>query len=79
MKILFFAQLVQATGKAELELAIDQPISGDELWRRLSRDYPALGAFKSHTRLARDCEYVPWDSLLENHHEVALIPPVSGG
>jgi molybdopterin converting factor small subunit len=38
-----------------------------------------LRPFKSHTRLARDCEYVPWDSLLENHHEVALIPPVSGG
>ena len=79
MRVLFFAQLKDATGTAELELNISESVDADGLWRKLLAAHPALAPFRKTTRLARNSEYVDAQTRFTNSDEVALIPPVSGG
>ena len=78
MRILFFAQLRDVTGKAEIELARDE-LTTNALWTELMTAYPGLAPFRSVVRLARNQEYVGQDARFAETDEVALIPPVSGG
>jgi molybdopterin converting factor small subunit len=61
MRILFFAQLRDITGKAQIELARDE-LTTNELWTELISAYPALAPFRSVVRLARNQEYVGRDA-----------------
>ena len=79
MRILFFAQLKDATGSASLELAAPAPITGEQLWVELLKQFPALEKHRRTVRLAKNSEYVASDAQFEDGDEVALIPPVSGG
>ncbi|RME92056.1 MAG: MoaD/ThiS family protein [Verrucomicrobia bacterium] len=79
MRILFFAQLKDVTGRAELEWPEAAAMSPAQLWDRLEQLWPAISVHRPATRLARNGEYVGGDTLLEPGDEVALIPPVSGG
>ncbi|HUA39759.1 MAG TPA: molybdopterin converting factor subunit 1 [Candidatus Sulfopaludibacter sp.] len=79
MRVLFFAQLKDATGCDSVELAPPAPWTGDQLWTELLRTFPKLAVHRSQARLARNWEYAPADALFSNADEVALIPPVSGG
>lgn len=78
MRILFFGQIKNVTGCAEMTLAGDSAGVG-ELWRRLLDAHPGLAPFRGSVRLARNCEYVGPDAAFADADEVALIPPVSGG
>jgi molybdopterin converting factor small subunit len=79
MKVLFFAQLSQATGAREIELSVATPLDGRRLWELLKEQYPGLDDVRVPLRIARDGEFVAWEAELRNEHEVAFIPPVSGG
>ena len=79
MKILFFAQLKDATGRGEVEwLGVDS-LNSDQLWERLLHEFPKLEGHRSCVRLARNGAYASADEQFEPGDEVALIPPVSGG
>jgi molybdopterin converting factor subunit 1 len=79
MRVLFFAQLKDATGCASAELPASSPISGEELWAALLAKFPELEIHRRSVRLAKNSEYVGPDAKFANDDEVALIPPVSGG
>jgi molybdopterin converting factor subunit 1 len=79
MRVLFFAQLKDATGCASVELAAPAPIKAEALWAALLKIYPALEAHRKTVRLARNSEYAEADTQFADGDEVALIPPVSGG
>ena len=79
VRILFFAQLKDATKCDSIEIAFPSPVSAEELWTELLKRFPALGGHRSSVRLARNFEYTPRDTQFSNGDEVALIPPVSGG
>jgi len=79
MRILFFAQLKDATGQSEAELVLGESVDAEGLWQILVGVHPALGCFRNSVRLARNCEYVGLDARFSDADEVALIPPVSGG
>jgi molybdopterin converting factor subunit 1 len=78
MRVLFFAQLKDATGCADLELA-SPPANVEQLWTELLGKFPALAAHRNNVRLARNWEYADAETKFANEDEVALIPPVSGG
>ena len=80
MRVLFFAQLKDVTGCAEMEL-LPGPgtVDAAALWRELLAAHPGLGTFRGAVRLARNGEYVGADARFAEGDEVALIPPVSGG
>jgi molybdopterin converting factor subunit 1 len=79
MRVLFFAQLKDATGCASVELAAPVSISSEQLWSELLKIFPALETHRRTVRLARNSEYVASDAQFADGDEVALIPPVSGG
>lgn len=81
MRILFFAQLKDATGHAELHWEDTTALTPNQLWDRLEQRWPALAVHRPTTRPARNGEYIELheDTLLQPGDEVALILPVSGG
>ncbi|HXR46905.1 MAG TPA: molybdopterin converting factor subunit 1 [Candidatus Limnocylindrales bacterium] len=79
MRVLFFAQLKDATGCDSIELAPPSSLNTEQLWTALLKQFPALAAHRAHVRLSRNWEYAAPDALFSHDDEVALIPPVSGG
>jgi len=79
MRVLFFAQLKDATGCDALELAIPSPTDAEQLWKILIGKFPALANHQKNVRLARNWEYADEQTVFSGSDEVALIPPVSGG
>ena len=79
MRVLFFAQVKDATGCASVQLDAPAPIQAEALWAELLKRFPALETHRRTVRLARNSEYAAADTMFANGDEVALIPPVSGG
>jgi molybdopterin converting factor subunit 1 len=79
MRILFFAQLKDATGCDSAELAPPAPLNAEQLWAELLTKFPRLAAHRASVRLANNCEYAAPDAVFGAEDEVAMIPPVSGG
>jgi molybdopterin converting factor subunit 1 len=79
MRVLFFAQLKDATGCEAVELAAPSPLNCDALWVALLEKFPGLAAHRANVRLARNWEYTDAATQFADADEVALIPPVSGG
>jgi molybdopterin converting factor subunit 1 len=79
MKVLFFAQTRQITGRDHHVLNVEQAITEAEFWNLLSQDFPALASQKKSVRLARNETYLQGGEMLNPGDEIALIPPVSGG
>jgi molybdopterin converting factor subunit 1 len=79
MRILFFAQLKDATSCDSVELAAGTPLDAAQLWAKLLQKFPALAAHRASVRLAKNSEYARSDTQFSDTDEVALIPPVSGG
>lgn len=79
MRILFFAQLKDATGCDTVELEAATPFDAAQLWAELIKKFPRLAAHRPSVRLACNQEYATAGTTFSNMDEVALIPPVSGG
>ena len=79
MRILFFAQLKDATKCDSVEIALSSSVTAEELWTELLKKFPALAGHRSSVRLAKNFEYTAANTLFSNTDEVGLIPPVSGG
>ena len=79
MRVLFFAQLKDATGCDSVEITPASPLNTEQLWAELLKRFPKLAAYRSSVRLAKNCEYAVADATFAADDEVALIPPVSGG
>jgi len=79
MRVLFFAQLKDATGCESVELALSGPLDVEKLWVELVRRFPKLAAHRATVRLSRNWEYADAQTQFLASDEVALIPPVSGG
>ncbi|MEA3029687.1 MAG: sulfur-carrier protein [Sphingomonadales bacterium] len=77
MKILFFGRLGETIGR---EIHVDLPAEGctiAELRARLAEAHGALAA--DTVRACIDREIVPETALVLPGHEVAFVPPLSGG
>jgi MoaE-MoaD fusion protein len=79
MRVLFFAQLKDATGCAVVELEAPAPLNSAQLWAELLRKFPGLAPHGKTVRLAKNHEYAESGATFTDNDEVALIPPVSGG
>lgn len=79
MRILFFAQLKDATGCDSAEMAPSSPLNAEQLWAEILKKFPKLAAYRSSVRLAKNCEYAAAREVFGANDEIALIPPVSGG
>lgn len=79
MRILFFAQLKDATHCESAEMNLPSPLNTEQFWGELLKKFPGLAAHRPSVRLAKNQEYTGAEAQFSNADEVALIPPVSGG
>ena len=79
MRVLFFAQIKDATGCDSIDLAPPSLLNGEQLWKILIGKFPALANHQKNVRIARNWEYADSETVYADEDEIALIPPVSGG
>jgi molybdopterin converting factor subunit 1 len=76
---LFFATLRDRAGIKSVELQIPPKTNISQFKSILTDRYPALLDLLSHTLVAINHEYALDDSIIHDHAEIGLFPPVSGG
>jgi len=79
LKILLFGITREITGQSRLTVPADAGITtvkALKVW--LAQQYPAMQGLTS-LAVAVDNEYAQDEDVLNPEHEIALIPPVSGG
>ena len=79
VRVRFFAWLRDAAGCDECWLTLQPGTKALEAKVALVARYERLSGLIDTTRLALNQEYRPWETLLHDGDELALIPPVSGG
>lgn len=79
MRVLFFAQLKDATQCDSVEIAAPSPSNPEQLWKALVTKFPDLAKHRSSIRIAKNSEYTDTGATFSDSDEIALIPPVSGG
>jgi molybdopterin converting factor subunit 1 len=79
IKIKFFAILRERAGAGEISQEIVDGSTVGDLWKLIQDQYPKLAAPGSRLLFAVNQSYVTVEHVLQNHDELAIIPPVSGG
>jgi molybdopterin converting factor small subunit len=75
----YFASLVDYTGVASERVEVGVGDGVEQLWSLVVSRHPRLDELGFRPMVACDMEYASWDRKLEGVHEVAFLPPVSGG
>ena len=79
VKVLFFGQLKDVTGRAEDRLELAEGARLDGVFRHYSERFPKLGAMARSIVMARNHEFAALSSPIADGDEIAFLPPVSGG
>ena len=79
VRIKLFAAARELVGCNELELEVDDPAMIADIRCALERAHPELQTIMRHALWAIDAEYADEQTLVSQHSDIALIPPVSGG
>ena len=74
-----FAAPREFTGRSEIEVTIPNGAKLADLIDMLSADYPGLGKYLPYSKLAVNHVLSTPQAVLNDHDEVALLPPVGGG
>ena len=75
MRVLFFAQLKDATGCDSIELKSVSPLSAEQLWAELLKQFPKLAVHRSSVRVARNHEYAMPDASFGSHSACCATEP----
>lgn len=79
VRVKLFAVAKQVAGTDEIELELDEPARVGDLRAALAEQLPALSPSLRNMLFAVNAEFARDDAVLNSAHEVACIPPVSGG
>lgn len=80
VQIRLFAAAAQAVGNSSISIPMnDQQPTVEQVANALTASYPKLKPLVECSRWAVDDSFVELDFLLSSAHNLALIPPVSGG
>ena len=75
IQVKFFSSLKELTGRGELELNSQVPLSVREIWQQSTVDL----TLPVNTLCAINMEYAKLDDIAQDNDEVAFFPPVTGG
>jgi molybdopterin synthase catalytic subunit len=79
VKVLFFGQVKDLTGRSGDELDLSPGSSVQTVFDHYAALFPALRLLESSILMARNQEFSSRDALLAGGDEIAFLPPVSGG
>lgn len=74
-----FAAPREFLGKNEIEVSLPSGAKLADLIEMLSANYPGLGKYLPYSKLAVNHVLSTKQAILNDHDEVALLPPVGGG
>ncbi|GGE15418.1 MoaD/ThiS family protein [Sphingobacterium cellulitidis] len=78
IKLLGFGIVREIFGNQSIEIDVDEGLTVSGLRGVLETKYPKMMSLKSYM-IALDEEYADENQEISNLHEIAVIPPVSGG
>lgn len=78
MNILAFGVIKEILGKSEIMLNFEKSTSIADLKNKLRKLYPDVAEL-SNCMIAVNDEYATDLTIISDHDEIAIIPPVSGG
>ncbi len=79
VKVLFFGMLKDVVGRAEDSVVLEPGAPLGRVFDHYAERYPRLKELERSVVLARNQQFAPGSTLLQDGDEVALLPPVSGG
>ncbi len=79
VSLLLFASVAEAAGERRREVRVPEGTTARGLFQLLAADVPALAGRVDYVSFARNQQFVPPQTVLEDGDELAVIPPVSGG
>jgi len=79
LRIRVFAMLREKLRRSEIDCAVPEGATVEQLLDRLADQYPAIRELRPALAVAVNEEYVDSSHVLAAADEIALIPPVSGG
>lgn len=79
VNVKLFAIARQLAGAGSIELTLPPDATVADVRRSISNAYPALAGMVDQMLIAVDSEYANDETPVTGSHEVACIPPVSGG
>lgn len=82
LNIKLFAKFAERAGNNEMMLTMEDtshPVTVQLVKERLSKLWPDLSSLIDQSFIAKNREYAHLDEQLNEHDEIAIIPPVSGG
>lgn len=79
ISVLLFARLRELAGSAQRTIELASGACVGDAWPALVREVPALAAFSSSTRAARNGRVADAGDPLAEGDELAFLPPVGGG
>jgi molybdopterin converting factor small subunit len=78
-EVMMFAAAKEIIGADRVTVELGDSPTSSKLLEHLGRTYTGLKPLLPSCRLAVDDQYVADEFLLRPDHQIALIPPVSGG
>ena len=79
IQLRFFASLAERAGCRTESLELPEGADVEALWRILEQRHPGLAGLGFRPLVACDQSYSDWERVLDDVHEVAFLPPLSGG
>jgi len=79
VRVLYFASLRERAGAGLETVELDETADVAALWDAVQARHPRLREVTTRPMAACDMTYASWDRPLSGVHEVAFLPPVSGG
>jgi molybdopterin converting factor subunit 1 len=74
-----FARLRELVGVSDWSCELPSPATIADVWIALTRAFPPAAAMSRTVSSARNAEFAPMDTAVEDGDEIAFLPPVSGG
>ncbi len=74
-----FASLKEKTGKNQLQVLVDEPVTVAVLLEIIKTQYPALGSTTPNILVSVNHNFAIPSQIISSSDEIALFPPVSGG
>jgi len=79
VKVLFFGQLKDVTGRTEERLDVADGWRLEQIFRHYSERFPKIGEMAGSIVMARNQEFAALSTPVAEGDEIAFLPPVSGG
>ena len=75
----YFGPAREIVGSGSETIELEGEMSLEAFWQMFINRHPALSGLHKSSRIAVNMEYADNETVITDHTEIAVIPPVAGG